>query len=456
LRYDLVIVGMGSAGVTAAEFACQLGLRVAVVERHRIGGDCLWTGCVPSKALIAAAKVAATVRHAVDHGVHAGAPEVDLDAVWRRIHAVQAEIAATDDNPHRFERLGAEVVLGTARLAGPHEVAVGERTLRTRFVLLCTGSRPRLPAVAGLAEAGYLTSETVWDRPPPGSLAVLGGGPIGVELAQALTRLGVTVTLYQRGPSLLPREEPSLVARLTERLRAEGVDVRLGVDVTRADELAGEAVLVATGREPNVEELGLAGAGVRVGPRGIVVDDRSRTSVPSVYAVGDVTGGPLFTHVAAAAGALAVRDMFFPGRGRVMAPIPWCTFTDPELAHVGLTSADAAATLGRGVAVHRADLAHNDRARADGSIGEIVVVTHKGRVVGGHVLAPAAGEMVHELGLAVRQRLRLTELATLVHAYPTYSTSVGRIAGDAAYELGRRFGWLARWRAKGRSWRRWR
>jgi len=468
--FDLVIVGMGSAGMTAAEFATSLGLAVAVVERGRVGGDCLWTGCVPSKALLASAKAAHTIRHADAYGIGAGEPEIDLARVWRRVREVQRSIADTDDDPQRYREMGVELIEGVATLAGPAEVRVeltggGTRTLAARFVLVCTGSRPAVPDVDGLVEAGFLTSEDLFElTSPPRSVVVIGGGPIAIEMAQAFARLGIDTTVLQQGPRILPRDEPALTAILEGRLRAEGVRLHLdaravSVRVEGAakvvtfergpggarDEVSAEEVLVATGRRPNVDGLGLEELGIEVTARGVAVDDRSRTAVRSVYAVGDVAGRHLFTHAAGHEAVRAVRDMFFPGRGTVEDLVPWCTFTDPELAHVGATSAEAEERHGTDTDVWRIDLAHNDRARADAATeGAIVVVTAKGRIVGAHVLAPAAGELVHELALAIREGMQLGDLAGLVHVYPTLATSVGALAAESAFEKAQRYRWLVR------------
>ena len=458
---DLVIVGMGSGGMPAADFAATLGLKVAVVERHRVGGDCLWTGCVPSKALLASAKVAHHVRTAERYGLPSiDLPAIDTTAVWARIKEVQRQIATTDDDPHRYEEMGIELVRGPARLVDGTTVDVDGRRLDTRFVLLCTGSRPASPPIPGLAEAGFLTSETFFelDRCPP-SLVFIGGGPIAVELAQACHRLGVTVTVLQKGPGILPRDEPDLSRRLLELLRAEGLDLRLGVDAKAVEVLPdgrkvvvaevegpggtpevrrfeADDVFVGAGRVPNVEGLGLEALGIQVGRRGIETDDRGRTAVKTVYAAGDVAGRTLFTHSAAYEGVRALRDMFFPGRGTVDATIPWCTFTDPELAHVGLTSAEARERYGDDCHLWRMELAHSDRARADGSAeGVILLVTGpKRRIVGGHILSPAAGELVHEVALAEAKGLRLDDLATLVHVYPTLATSVGMLAAESVFD----------------------
>jgi pyruvate/2-oxoglutarate dehydrogenase complex dihydrolipoamide dehydrogenase (E3) component len=468
--YDLVVIGMGSGGLTAAELAVDLGLRVALVESGRVGGDSLWTGSVPSKALLAAAKAAHGMRRADRFGITPVEPDIDLARVWRRVRAVQADIAATVDAPQHFRDMGADVLAGTARLIDAEHVAVhvvhgGEPTvLDTRFVLVCTGSSPAVPAIAGLATTDVLTSEHLFTlTDPPSSVAVIGGGPMGVEMAQALRRLGIAVVLFQRAATLLPREDPTLTDRLTDILVAEGVEVHCTADVRRIDRLVEgrfevqavvghdarelvrrvDAVLAATGRRPNVDGLGLHEIGVVVGPSGVETDERGRTAIRSVYAAGDVTGRRLHANAAEFEATQAVRDMFFPGRASGRRTVPRCTFTDPELAHVGLTVAEAEELHGGDTDVWRIDLDRNDRARTDAVFeGGVVVVTARGRVVGAHVLAPSAGEMIHELAFAVHRELRIDELAELPHVYPTLSSSIGRLANEAANERARRLKWM--------------
>ena len=457
-EYDLVIIGMGSGGLVAAEFAASLDLRVAAVERHRVGGDCLWTGCVPSKALIAAAKVAQTMRTAGRFGISSVEPSIDLAAVWKRIHAVQQTVANTDDNPDKLAAEGIEIVSGSGRLIDGNTVAVGERMLRTRFVMLCTGSRPYIPAIAGLADAGYLTSETLWDVDTvPASIVMLGGGPISIELAQSFNRLGIRTTVLQKGPGILPRDEPDLASAVAEKLRSEGVQLVLNVNADSVTVGAGgkvvhagaqswsaEELFVGAGRTPNIADLGLEDLGIAATAKGVEIDDRSRTSVKSVYAVGDIAGRALFTHTAAAEGVFAVRDMFFPGAGRPKELLSWCTFTDPELAHVGLTVAEAQEKFGADkVEVWRQDLVGSDRARADDATeGAIVVVLAKEKVVGAHILAPHAGETIGELALAVASGLGAKDLSNLVHIYPTYGTGIGQLAASAAFEKAQKYRWL--------------
>lgn len=465
-RYDLVIIGMGSGGMVGAEFAATIGLRVAVIERGRVGGDCLWTGCVPSKALLASAKAAHTMRVADKYGLPSVDPiDIDTSLVWKRIRSIQQDLAGSDDDPARFGAMGIEIIAGQARIAGPNTVElVGQdRTLETRIILLCTGSRPLTPPIEGLKEAGFLTSETVFEiERAPRSIVMIGGGPIAVEMAQGFTRLGIRTTMLQKGPGILPRDEPDLVATLTGLLRDEGVDLRVNVATERVAVADGrkivfgaengeparwdaEELLVAVGRRPNIEGLGLDEVGVKVGRRGIEVDERMRTSVPSIYAAGDVAGRFLFTHAAAYEAVRAVRDAFYPGKGKVTDFVPWCTFTDPELAHAGLTVAEAEKKHGDDVEVYRMELSHSDRARADGaSEGCIVVVTAKGRLVGAHILAPSAGEMIHELALAINEGMKLAEVASLIHVYPTLSTGIGQLGGEAAFEGAKRLRWLVR------------
>ncbi len=463
-RYDLVIVGMGSAGMTAAEFAATLPIKVCAIERDRVGGDCLWTGCVPSKALLASAKAAHTMRHADRYGLAAVEPEVDRARVWERVRAVQAQLAATTDAPEHFTAKGIELRFGEATLTSPGTIAIGGEELEARHILLCTGGRPAVPPIPGLEEAGYETSESLFElTDPPASIVVIGGGPIAIELAQAFARLGMAVTVLQDMPGILPREEPELVALLTARLREEGVDLQLGTRAERVElapdgtrvvhaggrEFRAEAILVATGRAPNVEGIGLEALGIDVGKPGVSVDDGQRTTARSVWAAGDVSGGYLFTHAAGFEAARAVRNMVFPGTADDEPLVPWATFTDPELAHVGMTSAEAIEAFGADdVEVRRHDLQDSDRARAESAdLGRIVVVTHKGRIVGGHALAPSAGELVHELALAITEKKKLADLAGLVHVYPTISLGIQQLAAQAAYAAAQRYGFLVRSRA---------
>ncbi len=454
-EYDVTVIGAGSAGMVAAEVAARMGVRVTLIERGRVGGDCLWTGCVPSKALLASARTAQTIRTADVFGL----PRYDVDfddaPVWQRIRRIQREIAQTDDSPDRFRDLGVDVIFAEAAFEGDHLVRVGDRLIQTKYALVCTGSRPTAPPIAGLSEIPYLTSEGIFElERAPRSLLIIGAGAVGVEMAQAMNRLGVTTILFERLPRVLPQDEADLAVILLDHLKSEGVEVHLNVELTLAERegerriLSGrmnghkckwsaDELFVATGRKANIESLQLARVGVDTGAKGIVVNEKLRTSARWIYAAGDCAGRFLFTHSAGAEAATALRNMFFPGSAPAPAPIPWTTFTDPELAHVGLTSEEARTELGDDkMRVFTWDLRHSDRARTEGAtVGKIMVVTDdKFRIVGAHILSPSAGEMISQFMLAIKNRLRLTpDFGNLVQVYPTYSTSVSQAAAEATY-----------------------
>ncbi|MGC8489352.1 MAG: dihydrolipoyl dehydrogenase family protein, partial [Clostridia bacterium] len=319
-----------------------------------------------------------------------------------------------------------------------------------------------VPPIPGLYDVGFITSETFFQMESiPGRLIFVGGGPISLELAQGMRRLAAEVTVLEVADQIAVREEPELVATLVSLLRRDGVVIETGVQiegVTSDDggktvigtvagqrrSWSGDEIFLGTGRRPNVDDLGLEAVGVEVGRAGIVVDRSLRTAVRSIYACGDVTGRYLFTHSAGYEAVQALRGMFFPGRGRAPALVPWCTFTDPQLAHAGLTVAEAQATQ-RKVEVWRSQLIHSDRARADSATaGEVMLITAGRRLVGAHILAPSAGEMIHELALAISQRLKIDAVYNLVHIYPTYSTSVGKAAAEAGLQQAHRLRWLVR------------
>ncbi len=466
--FDLAIIGGGSAGLLAARVAPKLGLRAVLIERSRLGGDCLWTGCVPSKALLASAKAAHTIRSAAKYGLTASEPDIDTTAVWRRIREIQESIATGDDSSESVSAGGTDVVFGEATLADAHTVRVGERTLTARYILICTGSRPTAPPIDGLQDVGFLSSESLFQQErAPESLLIVGGGPIGVEMAQAMNRLGVRVTLLEMAERLLVRDEPSLVALLTQSLREEGVEVITNARLERAtvengsktlhgrlgeEERSWSAaeILVAAGRAPNIESLGLDNADVQVGPRGIVVDKSLRSSVKSVYAVGDCAGRFLFTHSAGAETAAALRNMFYPGTTVAPEVVPWTTFTDPELAHIGMTADEARAAHGDdNIRVYEQDLGLSDRGRAESAPpGRAVVVADQSHnILGAHILSPAAGEMIGQFTLAMAQGIKLMPaFRDLIQVYPTYSTGLSHLTEDAVYEnLDRPLYRAARW-----------
>ncbi|ROO51984.1 pyruvate/2-oxoglutarate dehydrogenase complex dihydrolipoamide dehydrogenase (E3) component [Micromonospora sp. Llam0] len=457
-EWDLAIIGGGTAGIVAAKTAGRFGARVLLVESARTGGDCLWTGCVPSKSLIAAAHAAHTVRTAARFGVHAGPPKVDDAAVLAYVRAAIARIEPVD-SPAAISADGAQVVTGRAEFTGPGSLrvtgAVGERAVRFRWAVLATGAAPAVPDLPGLAEADPLTTETLWDLDAlPERVAVLGGGPVGCELGQALARLGVRVTIVQRADRLLTKEEPEVGALIAERLRAEGVAVLSGADVERVDggtvQLTGadpvvvDRILVATGRRPRTGGLGLAAAGVRCDERGhVVVDGLLRTSNRRIFAAGDVTGVLPFTHVAGVQGGYAATNALLGLRRRVdYAAIPWVTFTDPEVAHVGATLAQARRRHGDRVHYRRLTHEHVDRAITDGRPDgfTLLVIGPADRLLGATVVSPRAGESIAELAAAIRRGAKVRDVAGTVHAYPTYAdgpwnASLAQVRADLAGPL---------------------
>lgn len=450
--YDLVVIGGGTAGLVASRTAAGLGARVVLIERDSRGpgGDCLWTGCVPSKALIAAGDLAHRIRNAGSVGLTPAEPEIDFARVMGHVHGAQAGIEP-EDSADALRRDGVEVIAGTARFAGPGRIEVeGGATIGYRTALIATGSTPVVPDLDGLAAADPLTNETVWDlRERPARLAILGGGPIGCELGQAFQRLGTQVTLVQRRGYVLPKEEPEARELIAERLRADGVDLRLGrkpirvegahallVDAGDGEEerIEFDRILVAAGRRPETGELGLDTVGVELDDKGgVKVDDRLATTAKGVYAAGDAVTALPFTHVAGYHGRTVVANALFHTRARVSYDaVPWTTFTDPEVGRVGLTEEDARSRFGDGVVAVTHDYAHNDRAITAGDTHGFakLVGDPKGRLVGATVAAPHGGESIAELAAWVRTERKIDDVSQTVHAYPTFSEGQARAADD--------------------------
>jgi pyruvate/2-oxoglutarate dehydrogenase complex dihydrolipoamide dehydrogenase (E3) component len=452
LKPDLCVIGAGSAGLSVAAIAASLGVPVVLIERGRMGGDCLNVGCVPSKALIAAGDRAQAIRTAGAFGIEAGEPAVDFARVRDHIAAVIAGIAP-HDSAERFTGLGVRVIGAQARFTDPATVAAGGATIRARRFVIATGSAPAVPPVPGLDRVPFLTNETVFDLAErPAHLIVLGGGPVGVEIAQAHRRLGAAVTILEAGPRLLARDDPELAGVVAAALADEGVAVRTGVaaaavepapagsaDAVRVlladgSAVAGSHLLVATGRRPVTEGLGLEAAGVAVDRSGIVVDASLRTANRRVYAIGDCAGGAAaglrFTHVANYHAGLVIRNALFRLPVRVdAAAIPRVTYTDPELAAVGLSEEEATARHGA-VRVLRWPVAENDRARAERATRGLVkaVVTPRGRILGCAIAAPGAGDLIVPWALCIAKGLKVQDLAGLVFPYPTLSEISKRAA----------------------------
>jgi pyruvate/2-oxoglutarate dehydrogenase complex dihydrolipoamide dehydrogenase (E3) component len=456
LTPDLCVIGAGSAGLSVAAGAVQMGASVVLIEAHRMGGDCLNYGCVPSKSLIAAA--AEAMRRCERFGIRPAAPEVDFQAVHGHVHGVIAGIAP-HDSVERFEGLGVRVIRERARFTGPGELVAGGQIVRARRFVIATGSRPAVPSVPGLADLPYLTNETVFELTErPQHLLVMGGGPIGCELAQAFRRLGSEATLVDLGP-ILPKDDPELVAVVRQRLVAEGVILHERVRVVAVEpgpalvieadgarqRLEGSHLLVATGRRPNVEDLGLDAAGIACDHKGIKTDKRLRTTNARVFAIGDAAGGLQFTHVASYHAGVVIKNALFrlPARATTAA-IPWVTYTDPELAAVGLSEA-AAQDQGLTHEVLRWPFAENDRARAEHATEGLikVVASRRGKVLGATIVGAHAGELILPWVLALERRLPLSAMASVVAPYPTLSEVSKRAAGS--YFSPRLFGERTRW-----------
>jgi pyruvate/2-oxoglutarate dehydrogenase complex dihydrolipoamide dehydrogenase (E3) component len=448
-RYNLVVIGAGTAGLVSAAGAAGLGARVALVERHLLGGDCLNYGCVPSKALLRSARAAAEVARAGEFGVQVPpGTRADFGLAMERMRRLRASLSPTD-SAERFRDLGVDVVLGEARFAGADAVEVGGQRLAFARAVIATGARAAESGIPGLADAGYLTNETVFSLTElPRRLIVLGAGPVGCELAQAFRRFGSEVDLVNRGPGLLPREDPDAQAILRLQFEREGIRLHLGAQAVRAERagatrrlvcardgqelvLEGDAILVGVGRAPNVEGLNLEAAGVAYDARGVHVDDRLRTSNPRVYAAGDVCSPYKFTHAADAMARVVLQNALFHGRRRASAlVIPWCTYTDPEVARVGL-SEEEARQRGVGVRVFRQEMAGVDRAVLDGTTdGFVKMLVREGsdRILGASVVAEYAGEMIAELTLAMTVGMGLGKLAGTIHPYPTQAEAIKKVA----------------------------
>ncbi|TFD73123.1 dihydrolipoyl dehydrogenase family protein [Cryobacterium gelidum] len=452
-KFDLVVIGGGTAGLIASRTAASFGARVALIEDNLLGGDCLWTGCVPSKSLIAAANVAATARSSARLGVRVGDVVVNFAQVMTHVQDAMQEIAPVD-SAESLERDNIDVVIGRARFTGPDSVNVNGRELRFHQALIATGAAPALPDIPGIDAVDLLTSETFWDlRTAPEQLVVLGGGALGCEIAQAMARLGTAVTLVQRGPRILPKEDDRASSLIQAALIADGVDVRTNftaIAVTSTNRLAGtlslddgtaltfDRLFVAVGRRPNTAGLDLHSVGVRRDGHGnIVVNSRMRTSNPRIWAAGDVTGLPRFTHTAGVNANLAATNAIL-GLTRPVdkEAIPRVTFTYPEVGAVGLQSRDAEAGAHRIVTWEHEQV---DRAVTEAKTGGYtqLIVNKRGRILGGTVVGPRAGETLGEISLALKNRLTTSSIASTTHAYPTYNDGLWSVAvADVRHRLG--------------------
>jgi pyruvate/2-oxoglutarate dehydrogenase complex dihydrolipoamide dehydrogenase (E3) component len=456
--YNLVVIGGGTAGLVTAAGTAALGGRVALIERHKMGGDCLNYGCVPSKALIASARALHIMRSASALGLPPVKPESDFTQVFQRMRARRARLAP-NDSQERFEALGVDVFRGNAAFVSPYDVEADGQRLRGKYFVIATGSRAEIPEVHGLKTVPYFTNETIFDNlnERPSSLLIIGGGPMGCELSQVFQRLGVQVTLVHHGSHLLSREDPDVAAFVEKRLKSEGIRVLYCSDIKsvarwndsfraeiapkptckadKAIDVTAGAILVAAGRVPNIEGLGLEAAGIRFSGRGIEVNQYLQTSQPHVYAAGDVIGTYQFTHVADFHARTVIRNTLMPFFKTKMdySVVPWCTYVDPEVARVGLNETEAQ-DQGTEYDLFKLPLAEVDRAVvSDEDAGFIKIITRKGRdrILGVTMVASHGGDLIHEFVLAMKHGIGLRKIAGTIHAYPTFA--------EAARKLGDQF-----------------
>lgn len=453
--HDYLVIGGGAAGLTAAGTAAVLGAKTALIERAKLGGDCTWTGCVPSKTLLKAAHIAHEMRHADRYGLPPADFEVDLKAVMEHVRSLRREVYEDADDPQIYEELGVEVVEGEARFIDAHTVEVTRdgraRRLSAGRILIATGGRPSVPPIEGLAGTPHLTSESLFDELDvlPKRFGIVGAGPIGTEMAQAFARLGSKVAVFESGDRILGHDDPELADMLQAMLAREGVQYRLGVKVVhterhgdsvivtaeneagQAEVLEVDALLVAVGREPNVESLDLAAAGVEFTETGITVDDKCRTNVGHIFAAGDVTGRYQFTHMSDHMAKVATTNAIVRIPSKIDTEhVPWVTYTSPELAHVGATE-EQLRERGTDFKTYRFPYSKIDRAVTDG-VPEGLIKIHAtpllGHILGASVLGAHGGELISQYALAMKNGVSLRQIADTIHPYPTYALGARRAA----------------------------
>ena len=449
IKADICVIGAGSGGLSVAAGAARLGAKTVLIEKAKMGGDCLNYGCVPSKSLIAAGKHAHAMTSGAAFGVAPERPRVDFARVRDHIREVIAAIEP-NDSQERFEGLGVTVIRGVARFVGPDVVEAEGKQIKARRVVIATGSSPAVPPIRGLSDVSFFTNETIFDNEVlPQHLVVVGGGPIGVELSQAYRRLGADVTLIEMA-EILSKDDPELKQVITDRLREEGINMLTSARVTSVrrhgqgsivvmekegskHEIHGTHLLIAAGRKPNTDSLGLEEAGIAYDKSGIKVDARLRTTNKKVFAIGDVTGGLQFTHVAGYHAGIVIRNALFrlPAKSD-MSVSPWVTYTDPEIANVGLTEAQAREKFGNGIRILKWPLEDNDRAQAERSLRGLakIVTTARGRILGAGIVAPNAGELIQPWTVALYAKLKIGAMANYIAPYPTMGEISKRAAGS--------------------------
>lgn len=446
IKTDICVIGAGSGGLSVAAGAVQMGAEVVLIEKHKMGGDCLNTGCVPSKALLAAGKRAHAMRSGAPYGITPVEPEIDFAAANAHVHNVIKGIEP-HDSVERFESLGVKVIQAAAKFTSPNEVEAGGKRIQAKKFVIATGSRAAVPPIPGIESTDYLTNEEIFDNTVcPDHLIIIGAGPIGLEMAEAHKRLGAKVTVLEKF-NAMPKDDPELTGVVLNSLRGEGIDIREGVDIKNVagktgdisitldggEIITGSHLLIAAGRAPNVDNLGLEAANVKYSNRGIDVDARLRTSNKRIFAIGDAKGGLMFTHVAGYDAGIIIQNILFklPAKANYAA-VPWVTYTDPELAQVGLTEAEAREKFGDNIKAITWEYGENDRARAElltqGLIK--VVVDKKGKILGAGIVGASAGELIQTWQLALSKGFKMRDMAGMISAYPTLAEVGKRAAGS--------------------------
>lgn len=459
--FDVVVIGGGTAGLVTASGCVRLGRKVALIEREALGGDCLWTGCVPTKALVASAKLAHQMRHADAFGLEPVVPRITPKSVMDSMREQRRDISRHDD-PEKFRRLGIDVIEGSARLVARNEVEVGKRRLVAKDIVIATGSRTAVPPVEGLQEAGFLDHASFLAQDAfPASVLILGGGYIGIEFAQIFSRFGARVIVVEMSGEIIGKEDAAIITRVREILAEEQIELYTGWAVksvrregsgkiARIENKLGESreipvdeVFVASGRRGNTEDLGLEQVGVKVERSYVTVDKFLQTSVPRIWACGDVHGGLQFTHVAAYEAVKLVRNLLFPGKSAVdTTNIPWALYTDPEVGHIGLTEEEARKSHGDAVRIYVTQMHDVDRAVVDRASSGLIklVCDPKGRILGAHVLCANASTVIEEIVLARRKGMKITDLAQRISSYPSLADGVQKTASLYYQDVAK--GWL--------------
>ncbi len=447
-NYDIIIIGGGSGGLAAAAGAAKLGAKVALIEKNKLGGECLWTGCVPSKALIHAATVASTIKKAKTAGIEVPSAKIHFSNIMDYVQNIIKKIQP-HDSPERFRSMGVDVIFSNPQFETKHTIIVNDQKLYSKKFIIATGSRPFKLPIKGLEETGYLTNETIFENKKfPKTLLILGGGPIGVEMAQAFARLGSKVIVFERGENILSKEDTTISKKIESILTKEGITILKNTEILKVEKktgkkiitykqnnntttINGDEILAAVGRTPNIEGLNLESINVEYDKRSIKVNKHLQTTVKNIYAIGDVNGKYLFTHAAAYEAGIALTNALFhlPIKTDYTA-MPWTTFTQPEIARVGMTEEEAKQKHSDAL-VFETGFETNDRAQTDDATQGFIktITTKKGNILGVHIIGEHAGELIAEFVLAMRKNLKIQDIYKTVHVYPTLSGINAKIAG---------------------------